>query len=171
LKKYLVTSTKNHEVDGMINMPYSALDHKAARFRRGNFLMIFVSMIYGGTHLAAWAFQFPTALEMWLWRASGIAVVVLPFMYAMSDLFDHAEAKAREKPHKRKRQERARICGGTRILRSSNFCYGFFVLLFMSSVWPVARLYLLAESFASLRSPPAGTYKDVMWTKFIPHAS
>jgi hypothetical protein len=35
----------------------------------------------------------------------------------------------------------------------------------MSSVWPVARLYLLAESFASLRSPPAGTYKDVIVDK------
>lgn len=177
LKDYVVTSTKNYEIVGKINEAYSGLDPNNAIYRRNNFLMVMVSMIYGGTHLAAWAFQFPTALEMWFWRASGIAVVVLPFFFAMEDIFEHAALKTREKarekaraePQKVKPKKRTRICGG--IAGSSHFCFGFWVLLSMGSVWPVARLYLLAESFASLRSPPAGTYKDVEWTKFIPHAS
>lgn len=37
-------------------------------------------------------------------------------------------------------------------------------------VYPVARVYLLAESFAGLRSVDEGVYRTVEWTGFIPHA-
>lgn len=37
-------------------------------------------------------------------------------------------------------------------------------------VYPVARVYLLAESFAGLRSVDNRVYKTVEWVEFIPHA-
>lgn len=36
--------------------------------------------------------------------------------------------------------------------------------------YPSARLYLLGESFAGLRSVDKRVYETVEWTGFIPHA-
>lgn len=38
------------------------------------------SGLYGGNHLSAWAFHFPTVGEMWAWRACGIAMLALPIL-------------------------------------------------------------------------------------------
>jgi hypothetical protein len=42
-------------------------------------------------------------------------------------------------------------------------------LLVIVVLYPVARLYIAVEVFASLRAPPVGTYVTVSWTGFIPH--
>jgi hypothetical protein len=36
--------------------------------------------------------------------------------------------------------------------------------------YPFARVYLLAESFAGLRSVDRQVYETVQWAEFIPHA-
>jgi hypothetical protein len=38
-------------------------------------------------------------------------------------------------------------------------------------VWSLARLFLILEAVASLRSLPAGAYDTVRWTNWLPHFS
>lgn len=42
------------------------------------------------------------------------------------------------------------------------------VLMAFVKAYPVARLYALVEAFASLRSPPVGTYRTQEWAKEVP---
>jgi hypothetical protein len=36
-------------------------------------------------------------------------------------------------------------------------------------MWLIARLFLIAECFASLRQLPAAVYEEPEWTRLIPH--
>ena len=51
-------------------------------------LLVFtaVSAAYGGSHLAAWNYDFPSVVEKWMWRASGLAFAGVPFVYITNDL-------------------------------------------------------------------------------------
>ena len=40
-----------------------------------------ISGVYGGAHLGAWTYEFPTVVEMWMWRASGISLAAMPFIF------------------------------------------------------------------------------------------
>ncbi|KAK4692676.1 hypothetical protein P7C71_g4575, partial [Lecanoromycetidae sp. Uapishka_2] len=42
--------------------------------------IVLFSGLYGGSHLSAWGFHFPTAGEMWAWRACSIAMAALPVL-------------------------------------------------------------------------------------------
>ncbi|KAI9671430.1 MAG: hypothetical protein M1831_004339 [Alyxoria varia] len=44
-----------------------------------------LSAAYGGAHLAAWNYDFPSVLEKWMWRASGLAFAGVPFVYTAND--------------------------------------------------------------------------------------
>lgn len=39
----------------------------------------------------------------------------------------------------------------------------------MVLLYPVARLYIVVEAFASLRSLPVGAYDTVVWVEMFPH--
>lgn len=41
--------------------------------------------------------------------------------------------------------------------------------LIMTPFTILARLYILIESFISIRSVPAGVYAEIVWAQFIPH--
>jgi hypothetical protein len=47
---------------------------------------------------------------------------------------------------------------------------GFLIVFAAIVLYPVARVYVLVESFAGLRSVDKGVYTTTEWTRFIPHA-
>ncbi|GJJ09980.1 hypothetical protein Clacol_004205 [Clathrus columnatus] len=40
-----------------------------------------IAAIFGGIHLFAWNYSFPTRIELWLWRVSSLVIVIAPVIY------------------------------------------------------------------------------------------
>jgi len=118
------------------------------------------SGLYGGSHLGAWALQFPTAGEMWAWRACGIAMVALPVFGVLGWASRRLELRITN-----------RCATDVDSGRRDFFwvCLYSVFLVGVTNLFYYLRLYILAESLASLRSPVPGTYKSVDWIAFVPH--
>jgi hypothetical protein len=133
-------------------------------FQRGEKTHLFNSRIicalgvlYGAGHLVAWNFAFPSAVEKWMWRISGVSCVVFPVAEQL------AESKYFTRPLDDK------ISALTRF--SAGLLYGLVFLGGPMLVWPSARFFLIAETFASLRSPAPGTYQTVQYTQAMSYVS
>lgn len=116
-----------------------------------------LTLFYGGLHLTFWNNHFPSFIEQYyLWRtaaciiASGGAVLWLMTVIgivtqiAPGGLYEIWNFKTRN------------------LAPFSLFLY---VWIF---VYAVSRLYLITESFISLRSLPIGAYKTVTWINLLP---
>lgn len=122
---------------------------------RADYLMILgmlgVAVVFGAIHFIAWSFHFPTHTEQILWRISSIATICIPVISI--PFFERSPPQgATHKPPRRKRKVFLTLGG-----------YGVYLVYYH------CRLFLLIESFVSLRSLPAGAYQTVEWTTFIPH--
>ena len=133
---------------------YQALDSKTA-FHTGVLLMV-LSAIYGAIHCATWNSYFPTVLERYLWRFSGITTIVgmpvssllLLLLGALFQLFKVSQYAISKK-------------------------IAFFILS-VSLYVPMflyfcARLYMIVEGFISLRSLPESAYENIQWLDMWPH--
>ncbi|KAF9457847.1 hypothetical protein BDZ94DRAFT_1272093, partial [Collybia nuda] len=113
-------------------------------------LTVFLAMGFGAIHFAAWNVFFPTVTEQMLWRASSIAVIVVPFIFLADAI----------------------------LILSLGGVPPWYNIITFNAVIPlgmftyiVARIILMVLPFMSLRSLPDTAFKDVEWTKFIPHIS
>jgi len=103
-------------------------------------------MVYGGIHATKWNEQFPTAIEQHLWQVSscigalGIISVVLLGLPGFSVVWI-----SRERP-RRYFDSVCVVCG-----------------VVTGLAFVAARTYLVVESFASIRSLPAGSFQVVKW--------
>jgi hypothetical protein len=123
--------------------------------------------IYGGIHLLALNFSFPSSTEKLLWRISCIVTVcqslLAPaFVIWSMWTFQHGFVKAQRHIFNYRKEP-----------SESWARYGFRVFIILGVVTlPLsitARLFLVIESFISLRGVPAGVYATVPWTQYIPH--
>ena len=110
---------------------------------------------YGGIHLSAWNFEFPSRVESILWRTacfiiigSSFALLAVPSLSALQFYFLNPY-----RPNMRAMTEWVGFC--------------FAGLLFLC--YAASRLYLVVESFLSLRHVPIGVYAAVPWVENIPH--
>ncbi|KAI9837268.1 MAG: hypothetical protein M1819_000342 [Sarea resinae] len=137
--------------------------------------LAFVAM-YGGIHLSAWNVHFPTAVEMWMWRAAGLSSIAFALAMAVCDvsLAIHSHPRV-----KRFRVWSSRINEGDtkgpwelclRILGASVAWPGCVLISTLGTMYGYGRFFFTAEAFASLRSLPVGNFQQVQWPSFIPHA-
>ena len=170
--KFLVNNVSNLMVRGRFNNGVNKMNTLLSKI-----LILVFSLLYCGSHLSAWSFHFPTVVEMWMWRGAclimmGAPPIFLHFQIVMNpfgdpDQYDETDETDAEKWGERSAMDKTRI-----ILK-----YGFLVIhlflveLFVKKFLLFSRLYLLAESLASLRSPVNGTYTTVDWTEYLPHFS
>lgn len=145
----------------------SVLDH----INIWGLLTVFFCLLFGGLHCLAWNFHFPTSVEQLLWRicsivvsvsipASWLTTAVVSFM--LKRLFphiwyDHVQAENYF-------QQASGRVSARDWLAFHRVIHAFGLVLYV-----IARLYLIAEMFSSLRSQPAGAYITVEWTNFWPH--
>lgn len=119
-----------------------------------SFSLGILPLIYGGIHLAAWNFDFPSHVESILWKVSGFIImglipVVLLLLFLGSAVGDYLTSSSVEDYI-----EAASVLG---LVIPGVILYGF------------ARIFLVVESFISLRHVPIGVYAAVPWVQNIPH--
>ncbi|CCM05520.1 uncharacterized protein FIBRA_07746 [Fibroporia radiculosa] len=117
-------------------------------------LVMLVTMVFGGMHCIAWSYAFPSHLEMLIWRMSALSITA-----SVALLVEIAASVAS-------------IEGGlvlVRMMPGLVLLSAFVVLLWSILLYGMARVLLLVLSFAPPRALPAGAYRNVQWTSFIPH--
>lgn len=122
---------------------YGRLWRSRAKLWREAVAISLVGLLYGGVHLAAWRNRFPTEAEQMLWRVAAAITAVGWSGFVLSLWLG-------KHPLLRK------MCG----------------VLFGICVIPClfVRVYLLAESFISLRMLPKKSYDVNVWSELWPHA-
>ena len=130
-------------------------DHK-------EFLLILVvlSFVYGGIHLATWNFAFASKTEHLLWKIACIDIMAtVPIgvlcILRLGSLID---------PFKPGRS-----------YRKDEFMWNLYTLLYWAIFYlllvpyVLSRIYIVVESFIGLRHVPIGVYAAVPWVQAIPH--
>lgn len=116
-----------------------------------------LSIAFGAIHCISWSAEFPTQLELVLWRASCIAMMATPLFPTV-------------------------LCAlGTRVGGDANWnekrdyfmnkTWAFVLFPLILAVWLyiLARIVTISIAFTSLWSLPLETFTVVEWTSFIPH--
>ncbi|KAF8855012.1 hypothetical protein BDZ45DRAFT_805329 [Acephala macrosclerotiorum] len=111
----------------------------------------FVGLVFGGVHLAAWNSVFPSFAEMILWKISATITATAWLCFVLSLWLSVFVERKREES-----RMFSKLCG-----------------IFLGvGIFPVllVRVYLLVESFASIRKLPLGSYSLDVWSNIWPHA-
>ncbi|KAI9891057.1 MAG: hypothetical protein M1814_003408 [Vezdaea aestivalis] len=155
---WLKFTTEQLCVPVMGNWPTSNLCSGLSGTIMGSVLW-FSSMGYGAIHAAGWNDYFPTTTEKWLWRASAVYLAFSGLIWlqinALGSLFPKFNAF-----WDKIMAARAGLLVNLLIGILCTICglaYGF------------ARIYLVVESFISLRQLPISAFETPEWTALIPH--
>ena len=126
---------------------------------------------YGGTHLSAWNFEFPSRVESIIWRTACLIIMGSSFALlgapSLQSSYRYHPRPTRSIDWKSRRPLNFIIptwYGRTLIKRVSYSFAGLLLLCYAAS-----RIYLVLESFISLRHVPIGVYAAVPWVQNIPH--
>ena len=126
---------------------------------------------YGGTHLSAWNFEFPSRIESIIWRTACLIIMGSSFALlgapSLESLYRFHPRPTRSIDLKRRRRLNFIMptwYGRTLMKRISYIFAGLLLLCYAAS-----RIYLVLESFISLRHVPIGVYAAVPWVQNIPH--
>lgn len=132
--------------------------------------MVFIALLfaYGGVRLLAWNFRFPSSQERLLWRIAGLYLVgagvlgtclffgeesLMDFIFVSDHFLTKVLRVDFESPTV---ASPCMICFGG-LLAPAALGYLF------------CRVYIVVESFLSVRHLPIGVYAAVPWANYIPH--
>ena len=147
-------------------------------------ILIPLSMLYGGLHTIAWNYHFPSSYEQLFWKLSSGAVV-LQAIIVVGIAYSIREGAVFDSLRRVLTLYKNDIWG-----RNEPLSYGTVrdimkwlqdMINFSKSVMPdvmasinigvyiLGRVFLVVESFVSLRSVPIGVYLTPGWLQMIPH--
>ncbi|RSL69878.1 hypothetical protein CEP53_002047 [Fusarium sp. AF-6] len=110
-------------------------------------LAVFLSALYGGIHLSAWNWEFPTSWEGLVWKfACFLIAAVLPLYHIFNRL-------------------RVKLLALHDGMKTAMHV----VLSSTLGIYMLARIYIIFEAFASLRHVPIGVYMAPVWVQMFPH--
>jgi hypothetical protein len=111
-----------------------------------------VVIVFGSIHCIGWYFQFPSHLELILWRVSSATVVGVPIIICSLTIL-------------------AFLIHKYKVHTPMTVMNGFILVTFVGSflLYFIARMFLLLEALIALRALPEGAYSVVSWITFIPH--
>lgn len=156
-------------------------------------IMMLPGLLYGGLHLSLWNYVFPTTAERTLWRISGVTLIAVPTLiplflklrcvwrrYRNPQWWEKSRPFQKSKPPQKPAQpssfENARAVeedleDATPMHWITILAVDFSSILIylIASFYIFARVFIIVESFISLRHVPKGVYTDVGWSKYIPH--
>ena len=133
------------------------------------FLLILValSLLYGGIHLATWNFAFASKTEHLLWKIACIDIMAtVPIGFPSFYWYSFYLLGLRELL-----SDRNKLIAEALMLFPHDVAvfpnFGFLSIL--SVCYAFSRIYIVIESFISLRHVPIGVYAAVPWVQAIPH--
>ena len=135
--------------------PFYAPNTKSDRWSRMVVFALF-GVIFGGLHCIGWDFEFPTHPEHSLWRSTSLAIAAIPVIVAPIDFLLATRLRTRD----------INSCGGLEKVALLTLDLVMTILLF---IYVPARLSLIAQALALLRSQPANALTAVDWMKYVPH--
>jgi hypothetical protein len=125
-------------------------DEWAASGRFSVFLVIIITVAFGGIHCIGWSFNFPSIIEQTLWRVASLSITGVPILFfplvVLAGQVDEVLFRG----------------------QFGNFFFGLTYLLILS-LYVLSRLALLVLPLLSLRSLPPAAFHVVHWTSIIPH--
>jgi hypothetical protein len=119
-------------------------------------LLLLLPAVYGGVHLTAWNFEFPSDIERLLWKIACFDIistmvalvvivwVVLAGLFLLGFDWTYSDSDVL-----------------SRILRV--------LVAVLMAIYGLCRMFLVVESFISLRKVPIGVYWTPSWLQMIPH--
>jgi hypothetical protein len=113
-------------------------------------------VIFGGLHCFGWNFEFLTHTEQTLWRSTSLAITAIPLIVAPIDFLLATRLHARDIESRGKLEQVALLTLDL-------------VMTILLFIYVPARLSLIAQAVALLRSQPPSALTTVDWTKYIPH--
>ena len=126
---------------------------------------------YGGIHLSAWNFEFPSRVESVIWRTacfiiigSSFAMLAVPSWDTLGNYFFH-----RSRPRDRRIRQDWRPRRAWKLMEALTEKVGYCIAGLLLLCYAASRIYLVVESFISLRHVPIGVYAAVPWVENIPH--
>ena len=128
----------------------------------GQFIPILavLSLVYGGVHLATWNFAFASKTQHLLWKIACIDIMAtVPVGILCKRVLDTLVHPNRPRPYYR----------GSEIVVPPWAVDTDLVFVLLSLPYIVSRIYIVVESFISLRHVPIGVYAAVPWVQAIPH--
>ncbi|KAF4607612.1 hypothetical protein EYR38_001684 [Pleurotus pulmonarius] len=140
------------------------LDHASKSEKYSLALCGLAGSLFGAIHCIAWRFQFPTAVEKAVWRVASIVVTAAPLLWYLivSAIVMLVKIKTTSE-----------VSGASRwviaLLESLIRYIGMALVPVILYSYFFARLFLIIESFVSLRSLSPEAFQVVTWTTFIPH--
>lgn len=153
LKPSLDKSNLQFPVTDLLLMDHFPLD-RSLRNRQLLVAMI-LPAIYGGIHIAALSFDFPSSLESHVWLYSSLYIALgLPIWQVMAWFMVIYETAS--SPLGRFHRV---VWRWIRSILGRLFLLGY----------AMARAYIIIESFSSLRHVPIGVYWTPEWLEMIPH--
>lgn len=177
---------------------YTAMWNGWRKFGWETVALSLVGLAYGGLHLAAWDYKFPSPAERRLWKISSLLTAGSVSMFSFTVMIGFLGNVIWEKVNQRilirdrDAQELAMRTTepGTGEVSDStgrwnkitfwveksrqSLIFGAMVTFCVGLVLAIipcilARLYLLIESFVAMRKLPPGSYDVVPWGSFLPH--
>jgi hypothetical protein len=113
-------------------------------------------VIFGGLHCIGWSFEFPTHTEQTLWRSTSLGITAIPLIVAPIDFLLATRLRTRD----------IESCGKFEQYVLLTLDLVMTILLF---IYVPARLSLIAQALALLRSQPPSALTAVDWTRYLPH--
>ena len=118
-------------------------------------LLVGLPLVYGGIHLTTWNFHFASQIEHSLWKIACIDIMgTIPLGLTFFSIL------------------RYRIRRRQRISTTMNILITTVSLTLLSPLfifYALSRIYIVVESFISLRHVPIGVYAAIPWVQDIPH--
>ncbi|KAJ7700388.1 hypothetical protein B0H17DRAFT_1128804 [Mycena rosella] len=108
--------------------------------------------IFGALHCAAWNADFPSAVEMWMWRYCSSFVTAFPAVVASLTALWVVVLAA----------------GSVRVEKSLQII-GVNLYRLGVPIYLISRLFLMALPFTTLRALPPGAFIGVDWSVYVPH--
>ncbi|KAL8704170.1 MAG: hypothetical protein Q9201_002668 [Fulgogasparrea decipioides] len=122
-----------------------------------------ICMFYGAAHCTAWNFNFPTPTERLLWRISCVdtvaGVISLLALFSLSVWLNEHEARSLIKAF------------FTQESGITSWLYRLIITIGVLNIplFTLSRIFIIVETFISLRHVHKGVYRTVDWTDYIPH--
>ena len=138
-------------------------------------ILVALSILYGGIHLATWNFAFPSKTEHLLWKIACIDIMVTAPIEVFNlrgsrAIYDLAVAFTTFEARRSARKRDIVELFSWSLYSLSHFLLSYLLNLYaLLTCYALSRIYIVVESFVSLRHVPIGVYAAVPWVQAIPH--